>query len=110
MLILPPGHAEQIRASPRLSGRERWILRGVLGLVAAGVIALIIALSLPGPKSSHGCVYLIQAGPVGAQYIDRCGEEARALCSTARSQRAYAPQALVAECRRAGLPTAGRSG
>ena len=107
MLILPPGHAEQVRLRRKLSGRERWIVRGVLAAVAALAIALIVALALPGKKSSNGCIYLTVAGPVGAQYIYHCGAEARRVCSTATRPGAVGGQALVAECRKAGLPVGG---
>jgi hypothetical protein len=104
MLILPPGHAEQLRLRDGLSRRERWILGGVLGAVAALAIALVIALALPGPKSSRGCVYLTVAGPVGAQYIYHCGADARSVCATAARPGSVGGPALLAECRKAGLP------
>jgi hypothetical protein len=87
-----------------LSRRERWILGGVLGAVAALAIALIVAVALPGPKSSNGCIYLTVAGPVGGQYLYHCGADARGLCDTAARPGALGGQALIAECRKAGLP------
>jgi hypothetical protein len=104
VLILPPGHAEEIRLRRRLSGRERWLVGGVLAAVAALAIALIVSLVLPSPKSSSGCIYLTVAGPVGAQYIYHCGADARAVCSTAAAPGALGGHALVAECRKARLP------
>jgi hypothetical protein len=80
---------------------------GVLGAVVALAIALIVALALPGPTSSRGCIYLTIAGPVGAQYIYHCGPDARALCSTAARPGAVGGPALIAECRKAGLPVGG---
>ncbi len=81
------------------------MIGGVLGVVAAVAIGLVIALALPGPKSSRGCIYLTVAGPVGAQYIYQCGAAARATCSTAANPGAnQGGAALIAECRKAGLP------
>jgi hypothetical protein len=107
VLILPPGHAEQLRIRRRLSPRERWMVGGVLGAVVALAIALIVALALPGPKSSRGCIYLTIAGSVGAQYIYHCGAEAQGLCRTAARPGAVGGPALIAECRKAGLPVGG---
>lgn len=106
MLILPPGHAEELGLKGRFSRRERWMVRGVVGAVAALAITLLVALALPGPTSSHGCIYLTVAGPVGAQYIYHCGSDARALCGSAATGQPLPGQdrpALIAACRKAGL-------
>ena len=81
------------------------MIGGVLAVVAAVAIGLVIALALPAPKSSHGCIYLTIAGPVGAQYVYHCGADARAVCATAATPGAsQGGSALIAECRKAGLP------
>jgi hypothetical protein len=49
-------------------------------------------------------VYLTVAGPVGAQYIYHCGADARSVCATAARPGSVGGPALVAECRKAGLP------
>jgi hypothetical protein len=107
MLILPPGHAETVIGSRRLSRRERWMLRGVLAAVAAVVLAVVISLTSASPTSSHGCIHLTFPGPVGAQQINQCGSGARATCASARTRGAFTAQvaaSLAAECRKAGLP------
>jgi len=76
--------------------------------VLALVVGLVIALAIPGPKSSRGCIYLTFAGATGAQYVYQCGASARVLCRSATTPGSYAAQAgpgLIAECRKAGLPT-----
>jgi hypothetical protein len=105
VLILPPGHAKAMQVRRRFSSREKWMIGGVVGAVAAILIAVVIALTLPGPKSSQGCIYLTTAGAVGANYVHHCGAAARDACSTAANPRAnQGGPALIAECRKAGLP------
>lgn len=105
MLILPPGHAQEVRLGRRLSKRERWMIGGVLGVLAAVAVGLAIALALPSPKSSRGCIYLTIGGPTGAQYLYHCGAAARDLCTSAATPGAnQGGAALIAECRKAGLP------
>jgi hypothetical protein len=107
VLILPPGHAESIRLGRRLSVREKRLLGGVLGVVAALVVVLVIALSTGGQSSAHGCIYLTIPAATGAQQISQCGAPARETCSTARTPGAFTEQAarmVSAACRKAGLP------
>jgi hypothetical protein len=107
MLILPPGHAESLAIRRRLSKREKWLVGGVLGTIAALALALVISLGASGPSSSHGCIYATIAGEVGAQQIHECGADARALCQSVNTPGAFTPQAapvLAAACRKAGLP------
>jgi len=82
------------------------MIGGVLGVVVALAVGLAIALALPGPKSSRGCIYLTIGGATGAQYIYHCGAAARDLCNSAAVPGgSQAGAALIAECRKAGLPT-----
>lgn len=93
-----------------LSSRERWLIRGVLGVVAALAVVLVVAIMSGGRSSSDGCINATFAGPVGAQEIDQCGSQARATCQTVRAPGSFAPQAarvIVRECRKAGLPVGG---
>ena len=55
MLILPPGHAQQIRAPLR----ARWMQ--VLGAVvtAAIVVVAVIAITTKGHSSGNGCVDVV---------------------------------------------------
>ncbi len=110
MLILPPGHAEATRAPARLSPRERWIVGGVVAVVAVLAAVLVFSLATPGASSSNGCLHLTIAAPTGAQDIDQCGAAARDICATARTPGAFvgpAQRAVVANCRRAGLRVGG---
>ena len=90
----------------RLSRRERWMVGGVLGVVAALAVALAISLVSSGPSSGHGCIYATIAGAVGAQQVHECGATARTTCRSVNASGAFTPQAarvVAAECRKAGL-------
>lgn len=107
MLILPPGHAQRLRERRAFSGRERWMISGVLGLVAALALALVISLSTTGHQSGHGCVSVGLTYSTGGQQVFRCGASARALCSQAGVPGGITGstgRAVATECRKAGLP------
>jgi hypothetical protein len=106
VLILPPGHAEAISVRRRLSAREKRMVGGVLGLVAALALAFVVSLAVSGPTSTHGCIYATIAGDVGAQQIHECGADARATCQSVNTPGAFTAQAapvVAAACRKAGL-------
>ena len=107
VMILPPGHAEVLHERRGLSRRERWMIGGVLAIVAAVAAALGISIGTSGPASAHGCIHATIPGVVGAVQVNECGAAARSTCSTVFAPAAYAPDAartLAAECRKAGLP------
>jgi len=109
-VVLPLGHGKPTGSSRALSGRERWMVRTVLGAVAALAVVLAVAIGTAGKSSAHGCIHATIAGPVGAQEVDQCGAEARSTCLTARTSGAFtSPGARVIEqqCRKAGLPVGG---
>jgi hypothetical protein len=107
VLILPPGHAETAGGRRPLTAREKWILRGVVGLVAALGVVLIISFATAGKSSSHGCIYATFAGVVGADQISQCGAVARSTCATVYRPGTFTPasaRTIAAQCRKAGLP------
>ena len=90
---------------PRVSTREKWMIGGVLGVVAALALVLVVSFVSSGPSSSNGCIYATVPGVVGAEQVHECGATARATCGSVRA--AYRPQAaqtIAAACRKAGLP------
>lgn len=90
----------------RLSKREKWMVGGVLGVVAALAVVLVISFVAAGPSSGHGCIYANIPGAVGAEQIHQCGATARETCRTVNAPGAYTPQAahtLSVQCRKAGL-------
>jgi hypothetical protein len=109
-MAIPPGHAEGVATRPALSSRERWMIRGVLGVVAVLAIVLVVSIVTAGKSSAHGCIYATIPGPVGAQEVDQCGARARETCRSAAAPGQFTPQAarvVEQQCRKAGLPVGG---
>jgi hypothetical protein len=107
VLILPPGHAQTLRERRTFSGRERWMIGGVLGLVAALAVVLAISLSTVGHHSGNGCISVGLTYSTGGQQVYRCGAGARALCNqagVAGGITGSTGRAVATECRKAGLP------
>lgn len=103
MLILPSERTPMYH----LARREKWMLGGVLGVVAALAVVVVISLVSTGPTSGHGCIYANIPGAVGAEQVHECGDTARQTCRTVDAPGAYTRQAahtLSVQCRKAGLP------
>jgi hypothetical protein len=109
-MAMPPRHGEGVATRPALSSRERWMIRGVLAVVAVLAIVLVVSIATVGKSSARGCIYATIPGPVGAQEIDQCGARARETCRSAAAPGEFTPQAaqvVERQCRKAGLPVAG---
>src|SRR5436309_11300179 len=107
MLILPPGHAQQLGVRRGLSQREKWMVRGVLGVVAVFAIVLVVSLITAGHSSRHGCIYVTIPAATGAEEVYQCGQTARSTCRSVSVPGAFSAQSarsIEAECRKAGLP------
>jgi hypothetical protein len=107
MLILPPGHWDEV-ARPRTIGRrERWMIGSVVGLLAVIVVAVVIAFTSVQRQSRHGCIDVSAATVIGGSELYRCGGAARALCTQPggeHSSNVSFARALAEACRKAGLP------
>jgi predicted membrane-bound mannosyltransferase len=106
MLIIPPGHAETLRARRRLSKREIWMISGVLAAVVVLAVVLVISFATSTPSSRSGCIYATIPAATGAQQVNECGATARSTCATVLTPGAFTAQAahtLASECRKAGL-------
>jgi hypothetical protein len=107
VLILPPGHAQNVLARRRFTLRERWMVGSVLASVAALAVVLVIALATSGHSTSKGCVSVNLPYSTGGQEFYECGAKARAMCSQAGAPGGLAgaaAQAVAVQCRKAGLP------
>jgi hypothetical protein len=83
------------------------VIGSVLGLLAIGVVALVISLTTAGRSSGHGCIDVSVQAATGGSELYRCGAQARAVCASARTAIGVSPvvgHAIAAECRKAGLP------
>ncbi len=112
MLILPPGHAQDIRTPRHFSLRERWVVGGAIAMLAALVVVLVVALSTGEHSSGNGCVYVNLPYSTGGASIYECGSRARSTCASVGQSGAFtgpAAQAVSTQCRKAGLPV-GRAG
>ena len=101
MLIIPPGHYQEL-ARPRAIGRrEKWMIGSVLGLL------VVIAFTSVQRQSRNGCIDVSAATVIGGSELYRCGNAARALCiepGGGSSQNIAFSRALAQACRKAGLP------
>jgi hypothetical protein len=110
MLIVPTGHwQEQAARGPRrTTRRERWILGGVLALVAVIVVIVAISFTSKQRTSANGCIDVSAATVIGGSELYRCGTAARDLCTAPNGPGAADNisfrRALAEACRKAGLP------
>jgi hypothetical protein len=107
VLILPPGHHQDVTSHRRLGLRERWLV-GVIGAaVAALVIVTLVATASSGPKVGRGCIYLTVASSLGGQQIKGCGADARSICSQVNQPGGSigtVATAVAAACRKQRIP------
>ena len=109
MLIVPSGHWQEASPGPRrITRRERWILGGVLALVAVIVVLVAVSFSSKQRISANGCIDVSAATVIGGSELYRCGTAARDLCSAPSGPGATDNisfrRALAEACRKAGLP------
>jgi hypothetical protein len=112
VLILPPGHAKAAIAFRRFSRRERWVIGSALAGTAALLIAVVIAVALPGSNPRKGCIDVTIPYLFGGQRLSGCGVRARGFCESVNAPGGFggvAGRDLTRACRKAGLHV-GRSG
>ena len=106
VLILPPGHAQSVKAPRRTSSREQWMLRIGVALTAALVAVAVFALTTSGHSSRAGCVDATIPYALGGAEIFKCGQAAKAFCTSAGQPGGFtgtAGQIIATQCRKAGL-------
>jgi hypothetical protein len=110
MLIVPSGHwQEEASSGPRrITRRERWILGGVLAVVAVLVVIVAISFTSKQRTSANGCIDVSAATVIGGSELYRCGTAARDLCTaptaTGATDNISFRRALADACRKADLP------
>jgi hypothetical protein len=112
VLILPPGHSQTLAIRSRLSSRERWLIRGILAVVAALAVAVGVSLATSGHSTGNGCIDVNIPYSIGGQEVYRCGAAARRVCAAVGSPNGFtgsAGRAVAAECRKVSLPVGGGS-
>jgi uncharacterized membrane protein len=114
MLIIPPGHYQEISRPRSFGRREKWFIGAGVSLVVVLAVAVVVAFTSVQRTSAHGCIDVSAATAIGGSELYRCGSQARALCTEPNdggtSNIAFR-QALATACRKAGLaaPSAPRS-
>jgi hypothetical protein len=106
VLILPPGHAEQMRSPLRAGVRERWMLWTGGALTLALAVVVVIAIATTGRSSGNGCVDVTIPYALGGQEIYKCGQAARGFCTSSGQPGGFtgsAGQLIAVQCRKAGL-------
>jgi hypothetical protein len=106
VLILPPGHGKAVATMRPLNLRERWILRGVGGLVAVLVVVVVLAVVSAGHSTGGGCIDVTVPYSIGGQEFYKCGAAARSMCGQVGQPGGFsgrAGDAVATECRKAGL-------
>jgi hypothetical protein len=106
VLILPPGHAQQVNQRRPFRAREKWMIGGVLGVLAVFAAVAVVSLGSTTKQSGHGCVSVSLAYSTGGATIYRCGAGARALCAgvgRAGGITGSPAQTVAAACRKAGV-------
>jgi len=107
VLILPPGHAQAVAGLRRLTRRERWLVRGILAVVAALAVVLVVALATGGRSTGNGCIDVNIPYSIGGQEVYRCGAAARSVCAAVDTPQGFsgaAGRAVAGECRKVSLP------
>jgi hypothetical protein len=87
--------------------REKWMIGGVVAVVAVLAVALVVSFAAGTKSSGHGCISVGLAYSTGGAQIDRCGDAAKALCAGVGRPGGITglpARGVAAECRKAGLP------
>lgn len=100
----PALESERLR---RLTGRERWLIRGVLAVTAALVAAVIVAIATAGHSTGGDCIDFTVSYSFGGQEFFQCGARARMTCRAVGRPGGFmgpAGATVATECRKVGFP------
>ena len=100
------GHYER-QTTPlyKLSPREIRVAVGILVVTFATIIVMVAFLgtSNSNPPPAIGCINPTVAGIVGAETLNRCGQEAVDTCSHAAEYTGARAETIVANCNQQGV-------
>ncbi len=95
------GHYER-QTTPlyKLSRREIWVAAGILAVTLVTVITLVAftGATNSNPAPAIGCINPTVAGIVGAETLNRCGQEAVETCSHAAEFTGARAETIVSDC------------
>jgi hypothetical protein len=95
------GHYER-QTTPlyKLRPRELWVAASIVAVTLVTIIALVVVMgaSNSNPAPALGCINPTVAGIVGAETINRCGQEAVDTCSHAAEFTGARAETIVANC------------
>jgi hypothetical protein len=95
------GHYER-QTTPlyKLRPRELWVAASIVAVTLVTIIAMVVAMgaSNSNPAPALGCINPTVAGIVGAETINRCGQEAVDTCSHAAEFTGARAETIVANC------------
>ena len=89
----------------KLRPREIWVGAGIVAVTLVTIIAMVAVLgaSNSNPAPALGCINPTVAGIVGAETINRCGQEAVDTCSHAAEFTGARAETIVANCNKQGV-------
>jgi hypothetical protein len=97
------GHYER-QTTPlyKLSPREIWVAVAILVITLVTVVTLVAftGASNSNPAPAIGCINPTVAGIVGAETLNRCGQEAVDTCSHAAEFTGARAETIVANCQK----------
>ncbi len=93
--------ARRLREPLRWGRREKALVGTLLGLLAAGAIALAVYGASSGAPPRADCIDLTFPSTLGAGYLKDCGEKARRICASGAYRGIEAT--MSAACAKAGF-------
>ncbi len=100
------GHYErQTTPLHKLSRREIWVAASIVAVTLVTVIAIVAftGATNSNPAPAIGCINPTVAGIVGAETLNRCGQEAVDTCSHAAEFTGARAETIVANCEKQGV-------
>lgn len=84
----------------KLSKREIWVAASILAVTLVAVVAMVAVTGATNsnPPPAIGCINPTVAGIVGAETLNRCGQDAVETCSHASEFTGARAETIVTDC------------